>query len=120
MDSNLTTVALTGNTFIAQSIQGLRNPRFLETVEFLRRMDVSLTNLECAIPDPDAPPAFVAGSGWGATYMVGRPRMVDDLKYMGIDGVCAANNHVSDFGDPGILSTIACLRAKQMPYAGIG
>jgi len=115
-----TTVALTGNTFIAQPVRAIREPRFLRTVELLRAADVTLTNLECAIPDPDDPPAFAAGSGWGATYMVGTPDMLDDLRYMGVDGVCAANNHVSDFGDAGILSTVAHLRAARMPYAGIG
>jgi poly-gamma-glutamate synthesis protein (capsule biosynthesis protein) len=115
-----TTVALTGNTFIAQPVRRLRHPRFRQTVEFLRGCDVTLTNLECSIPDPDTPPAFVAGGGWGATYMIGTPAMIDDLQFMGIDGVCAANNHVSDFGDPGILATVRQLRAKQMPYAGIG
>src|SRR5688500_2606192 len=97
-----TSVAMTGNTFIAQPVQEIREPRFLRTVELLRDADVTLTNLECAIPDPSDPPAYAAGSGWGATYMVGTPDMLDDLRYMGIDGVCAANNHVSDFGDAGI------------------
>ena len=115
-----TTVALTGNTFIAQSIRGIDNAGFHKTIEYLRNSDVALTNLECGIPDPDIPPAFVAGSGWGATYMVGTPSMVDDLTYMGIDAVCAANNHVSDFGDAGILSTVRYLRSKEMPFAGIG
>jgi poly-gamma-glutamate synthesis protein (capsule biosynthesis protein) len=115
-----TTVALTGNTYIAQPIQKLRNPRFLDTVDYLRSCDVALTNLECSIPDPGTPPAFVAGGGWGATYMIGTPTMIDDLRYLGIDGVCAANNHVSDFGDPGVLATVRHLREKQMPFAGIG
>jgi poly-gamma-glutamate capsule biosynthesis protein CapA/YwtB (metallophosphatase superfamily) len=115
-----TTVALTGNTFIANPVQRLRDPRFLRTIEYLRSADVTLTNLECSIPDPGTPPAFAAGSGAGATYMVGTAAMVDDLKFMGVDGVCAANNHVSDFGDAGILSTMRVLRDKGLPFAGIG
>ena len=77
-----TTVALTGNTFIAQPLRRIDNPRFLQTVDFLRQADVTLTNLECSLPDPETPPAFVAGSGWGATYMVGRPGMLDDLRFL--------------------------------------
>src|SRR5690242_1402167 len=111
-----TTLALTGNTYLAQSISGFRHERFKKVREFLQQADVSLTNLECAIPDQDDPPAFVAGTGWAATYMLGTPRMVDDLKAMGIDGVCAANNHVSDFGDRGILSTIRHLNEGKMPF----
>jgi poly-gamma-glutamate synthesis protein (capsule biosynthesis protein) len=52
--------------------------------------------------------------------MVGTTDMIEDLKFMGVDGVCAANNHVSDFGDAGVLSTIRHLRERGMPYAGIG
>src|SRR3954470_14109842 len=120
MDHRETTVGLTGNTYIARPIRRLANPAFLATVDYLRGLDVTLTNLECAIPDPGIPPAFVAGSGWGATYMTGSPDMIDDLHFMGVDAVCVANNHVSDFGDDGILSTVRHLRAKQMPFAGIG
>ena len=120
MTSEQTSVALAGNVFIAQPIRRLREPRFLQTVDYLRSADVTLVNFECSIPDPETPPAFVAGSGWGATYMVGTPDMLEDLRYMGIDGVCAANNHVSDFGDAGIMSTIRELRAKDLPFAGIG
>ena len=76
MTNRETTVALTGNTFIAQPIRGIDNPGFHKTVEYLRAADVALTNLECGIPDPEIPPAFVAGSGWGATYMIGTPSMV--------------------------------------------
>ncbi len=120
MNAAQTTVALTGNIFIASPVQRLRDRRFQRTVEYLRSADVTLTNLECAIPDPGTPPAFAAGSGAGATYMVGTPEMVDDLKFMGVDGVCAANNHVSDFGDAGILSTMRVLRERNLPFAGIG
>jgi poly-gamma-glutamate capsule biosynthesis protein CapA/YwtB (metallophosphatase superfamily) len=115
-----TTVVLAGNTFIAQPITRNRNPRFGKVVELIRAADASICNLECAIPDVDSPPAYMAGTGWCATYMLGTPRMLDDLKFLGISGVCAANNHVSDFGDSGIRSTIKHLRQARLPYAGIG
>jgi poly-gamma-glutamate synthesis protein (capsule biosynthesis protein) len=105
---------------MADRVSTYRNPGFLGVVDLLRATDVVLANLECAVPDPDDPPAFVAGGGASATHMIGTPAMLDDLKYVGIDGVCSANNHVSDFGDAGILSTIRHLRAAGIPYAGIG
>jgi poly-gamma-glutamate synthesis protein (capsule biosynthesis protein) len=121
MEVRDTTVALTGNTFLAQTVSRSTNPRFLEAVEILRKADVALCNMECSIPTlGEDPPSFVAGQGWAATYMIGRPEMLDDLKFLGIDGVCAANNHISDFGDKGILSTIGRLREAGFPYAGIG
>ncbi len=115
-----TTVALTGNLFLAQPINRNQNERFLRVVDLLRAADVTLTNLECSIPKSDQPPAYMAGMGWAATYMVGTAEMLDDLKYLGIDGVCAANNHVADFGEAGILSTISHLKRARLPYAGIG
>jgi poly-gamma-glutamate synthesis protein (capsule biosynthesis protein) len=115
-----TTVALLGNTFMADRVSKYRNPAFLEVVDLLRATDVTLANLECAVPDPDDPPAFVAGGGASATHMIGTPAMLEDLKFVGVDGVCAANNHVSDFGDAGILSTVRHLRAAGIPYSGIG
>lgn len=114
------TIGLTGNTFLTQSVSRFENPRFQAAVQLLRDCDVTLCNLECTIPDPDDPPAFVAGTGWAATYLAGAPAMLDDIRYLGIDGVCAANNHVSDFGDAGILSTIRHLRSARLPFAGIG
>jgi poly-gamma-glutamate capsule biosynthesis protein CapA/YwtB (metallophosphatase superfamily) len=113
-------VALTGNTYLAQRVSPLRNERFLRVVELLRSADVTLTNMECTIPDPEDAPAFVAGQGWAATHMAGTPQMIDELKFLGVDMVCVANNHVNDFGDAGVLSTIKHLRAAHMPFAGIG
>src|SRR5579871_6429568 len=118
--SSDTTVALLGNTFMAHRVSRYHDPAFLQVVDRLRETDVVLANLECAVPDPDDPPAFVAGGGASATHMIGTPEMLEDLKYVGIDAVCAANNHVSDFGDPGILSTTRHLREADLPYAGIG
>jgi hypothetical protein len=116
----MATVAVVGNTFFAGSLQGVDETEFLQVRRMLRAATVTLANLECAIPDPGTPPAFVAGSGWGATNMVGSPTMLDDLRDLGVDAVCAANNHVSDFGDAGILSTVSHLKSRGFPYAGIG
>ena len=115
-----TTVALTGNTYLEHPVSGYRDERFLEVVEFLRKQDVTFTNMECAIPDEDDWPAFVAGMGWSATYMGGLPTMIDEMKFMGVNAIYAANNHVIDFGENGILSTARHLRERGMPFAGIG
>jgi poly-gamma-glutamate synthesis protein (capsule biosynthesis protein) len=76
--------------------------------------------MECTVPSPEDPPAFAAGQGWAGTHMRGTPQMLEDLKFLGITGVTAGNNHVSDFGDSGVLSTLRHLRAASLPYAGIG
>jgi len=115
-----TTVALTGNTYLAQSVSNYDEPGFLNLIQLLRESDVALANLECTIPAPEDPPAFVAGTGWSATYMPGSVEMLEELNSLGIDGVCTANNHISDFGDAGIVSTLKHLSAAGLPQAGIG
>jgi poly-gamma-glutamate capsule biosynthesis protein CapA/YwtB (metallophosphatase superfamily) len=115
-----TTIALTGNTFFTQGIAQLRDERFQKAIALLRSADVTITNLECTIPDSDSWPAFAAGQGWAARYLAGTESMVRDLKAIGIDAVWAANNHVSDFGEPGMVATVRALRQEGMPFAGIG
>jgi len=120
VSDRVTTIALTGNTYLAQRVSPLRQERFLRLVDLLRAADVTLTNLECTIPDPEDPPAFVSGQGWAATHMAASPQMIDELKFLGVDMVCDANNHVTDFGEAGLLSTIRHLTKAGMPFAGIG
>jgi poly-gamma-glutamate synthesis protein (capsule biosynthesis protein) len=119
-DATETTIALTGNIYLEHPVSGLRNARFQRVAEYLRGCDGTITNLECAIPDSEDWPAYMAGTGWSATYMGADPSMIDELRYFGIDALYAANNHVADFGELGILSTIRHLREKRMPFAGIG
>jgi poly-gamma-glutamate synthesis protein (capsule biosynthesis protein) len=118
--STATSISLLGNTFFSQNVSRFKIPRWLKTIELLRSADLTLANMECAIPDPQDPPAFVAGTGWAGTYMAGTPRMLEDLKYIGIGGVTVANNHVGDFAEPGVTSTIRHLNDAGLPYAGIG
>jgi poly-gamma-glutamate capsule biosynthesis protein CapA/YwtB (metallophosphatase superfamily) len=119
-DSTETAIALTGNVYLEHPVSHYRMERFQPVVDFLRGCDATLTNMECAIEDGEDWPAYMAGTGWSATYMAGKPSMVDDLHYLGIDAVYAANNHVGDFGEAGILTTIKHLRNRNMPFAGIG
>ena len=113
-------MALTGNTYLEHPVAEYDDERFLKLVRFLRGTDAALTNMECALQDGEDWPAYVAGMGWSATYMGGRPSMIDDMKFMGIKAIYAANNHVVDFGENGILTTIKYLRQRGLPYAGIG
>jgi poly-gamma-glutamate synthesis protein (capsule biosynthesis protein) len=115
-----TTIALTGNLYLEHPVSINNSDGFHKVVDFLRSCDATLTNMECAIQDGEDWPAYMAGTGWSATYMAGRPSMIDEMKFLGIDGVCAANNHVGDFGEAGILTTIRYLRQREMPFGGIG
>jgi poly-gamma-glutamate synthesis protein (capsule biosynthesis protein) len=113
-------LAFLGNTYVEHPVSAYRDEGFLRAIDLLKSADVSLANLEGAIIDGDEWPAFGSGMGWAGTYLGAPPLMVDELKFMGINGLYAANNHVADFGENGILSTIKHLRRGGIPFAGIG
>jgi len=108
------------NTYIEHPVSVYRDEGFLKAIDLLKSADASLANLEGAIIDGDEWPAFGSGMGWAGTYLGAPPLMVDELKSMGINGLYAANNHIADFGENGILSTIKHLRRGGIPFAGIG
>jgi poly-gamma-glutamate capsule biosynthesis protein CapA/YwtB (metallophosphatase superfamily) len=117
------TLALTANAFIQNPVAAHREPGFLKLVELLRATDMAIANIECVIQDGENWPAFWPGMAWEGTQltcMSAPPSMVEDLKFMGIKAVTAANNHIGDFGEGGILSTIANLKRGGLPVAGIG
>src|SRR5207249_3074952 len=109
-----------GNTYIEHPVSVYKQEGFLRAIELLKSADVAFANLEGAIINGDEWPAFGSGMGWAGTYLGAPPHMVDELKALGIDALYAANNHVADFGEQGILSTMAHLRRGGIPFAGIG
>ncbi|MGO9056464.1 MAG: CapA family protein [Candidatus Binataceae bacterium] len=113
-------MAFTGNLAPQQRFSVCRDEKFLKVVELLRSADVGFTNLECCIQDGEDFPAYVAGNGRGATYLPGPPHTVEEVKWMGIKMVYAANNHAADFAEGGILTTIKYFKAGGLAYAGIG
>ena len=109
-----------GNVYLPCRVSVHHDQGFLDLVELLRGSDASFANMECVIHEDDVWPAFGSGMGAAGTYMTARPDMLDELKFLGIRAVYAANNHSADFGELGILSTIAHLKEAGIPYAGIG
>ncbi len=88
-------------------------------MDLLRSSDVSFTNLEFVIHEGQPFPAYVAG-GRAASYLAAPPLVVEELKWMGIDIVYAANNHTHDFAEDGIMTTVEYLEQGGLAYAGIG
>jgi poly-gamma-glutamate capsule biosynthesis protein CapA/YwtB (metallophosphatase superfamily) len=119
-DQNDLTLAFTGNCGIFHAVSTYRYERFLKLVDLLRGFDASFTNMECGIHDGKDWPAFAGGMGWAGSPLGAPPLMIDELKWLGFKGVYAANNHVADFAEGGILTSIKYLKKKGMPYAGIG
>jgi poly-gamma-glutamate synthesis protein (capsule biosynthesis protein) len=108
------------NMYVEHPMSVYRDAGFLKYVEFLHSADVSFGNMEGAIIDGNEWPNFGSGMGWAGSYLGAPPLMVDELKLIGMNAMCAANNHAADFGEQGILSTMKHLRAGGIPFAGIG
>lgn len=75
--------------------------------------DLRIINLETAVTDHDQP--------WpkGIHYRM-HPRNTPVLKAAGVDCCILANNHVLDWGLPGLEETLATLTGAGIGYAGAG
>ncbi len=76
--------------------------------------DLKLINLETSITTHDIP-----WKGKGIHYRM-HPRNVEALKIAGIDHISLANNHVLDWGRPGLRETMATLKAAGISFSGAG
>ena len=116
-----THLAFTGNAYLEHRVSvHHRKAGFQKLIALLKSSDLSFANLECGIQAGEDWPAFGPGMGWAGTHMGAPPRMIEELKFMGIGAVYAANNHAGDFAEAGVLTTIKYLKRGDMPYAGIG
>jgi poly-gamma-glutamate capsule biosynthesis protein CapA/YwtB (metallophosphatase superfamily) len=120
VDPNDMMLTINGNVYVEHAVSVYRHPGFLKVVELQRSADVAFANPECSILDGYEWPSFGSGMGYAGSYLGAPPLMVDEIKWLGISALYAANNHSVDFGEQGILSTIKHLRNGGMPFAGIG
>ena len=86
---------------------------FEDVASSLRRADLAFANLE-------TPVAPRTGRGSRA-FVFNAPReLLPALRHAGIGLVSFANNHVYDQGRPGLVETMAELRAAELPFLGAG
>lgn len=110
------TIALTGDSLITRRMSVYSEPSFLALVELLRSTDVTVTNAEMLFHDFESAPTLAPGG----TYMRAHPRMLGELRWLGIDMVATANNHSYDYGENGLLTNLGHLEASGLVHAGIG
>jgi poly-gamma-glutamate capsule biosynthesis protein CapA/YwtB (metallophosphatase superfamily) len=88
-------------------------------VELLLDADVTFGNFEGSILDLanfDGYPAALSGGGW----LLSSPPVAADLKRMGFDLLSHANNHATDYGVQGLLSTSRFLDQAGIVNGGSG
>ncbi len=52
-------------------------------------------------------------------HLKSNPRNVDVLKYIGVDAVCLANNHIFDYGKKGVIHTVRVLEDNKIEWFGV-
>ena len=105
-----------GDALVTRRVGASREPAFNALVTLLRSADVRFVNLEGTLHDYLGSPQAASGG----TYVVGAPQIIDDLKGMGFNLYSAANNHMADWGEGGLLGTMQTLDRAGVAYSGIG
>ncbi len=111
------TVALTGDCMMTRGAPVTSDPAAGRLGEVLHTADFAFTNLEVAPATGRGHPVPDAASGGG---LIADPAVLDDVTAMGFSALSCANNHALDLGTEGVLGTVDLLRAKGVPFAGIG
>jgi len=110
------TIALAGDTMLTRKLTPFKEERFLKLREILRSADASFANLEGTVHTWDeGSPGITQG-----TFMTTEPALLEDLKWLGINLACCANNHAFDYGEDGVLANIKHLDEAGLVYAGSG
>ena len=102
-------IALGGDCMLTRPITMFDEPEFLAVAKTFRESDVGFVNLETVVRRWDeGTPGITRG-----TYMTTAPELLQDLKWFGINMVCTANNHAYDYGEAGLLATMAASRCRR-------
>ncbi|MBM4298848.1 MAG: CapA family protein [Deltaproteobacteria bacterium] len=110
------TIALAGDTMLTRKLTPFNEERFLKLREILRGADASFANLEGTVHTWDeGTPGITQG-----TFMTTDPKLLEDLKWLGINLVCCANNHAFDYGEDGVRANLKHLDAAGLAHAGTG
>ena len=103
-----------GRSVMTKSLK-IKNPNypFMNVSEVLKDADIVFSNLESPIID-DCP---YSDSGF---KFCSDPKMIEGLKYAGVDVVNLANNHTLDYGKEGLDKTKKYLDINGVKWVGDG
>jgi len=109
-------MALIGDVMLNRRIRLHDEPQFLKLRDILQKADAAFANLETTVRNDDEGSPTLSY----ATYTTMPPKMLDELIWLGINLLSAANNHAYDFNEGGVLATIRHLERAGLAYAGLG
>jgi poly-gamma-glutamate synthesis protein (capsule biosynthesis protein) len=109
-------VLATGDAMLTHPISANTDKDFLDLVDMLRAADVTAINLEMSYPGPGRHPSTtMQGTPVGAD-----PTYLPEFKFLGVDFFGVGNNHATDYGTDGLVSTLEALERLGFRYAGAG
>lgn len=95
-------------------INGDAETLFGDVLPLMKEADRVVVNLECALTHSDN---AIAKFG---PNMKADPQCINAIKAAHVTDVVLANNHVFDYGIPGLKDTLAVLDEAEIPYTGVG
>lgn len=117
-DSGELIIALLGDTIPTRRLAVFREEGFLKIRELLHQADAVYSNLEATVH------RYLEGAHAqrpeGGTYMTTEPRLLEDVRWMGINMMSCGSTHADDYGHEGILGTLRYLDDAGIVHAGSG
>lgn len=111
------TVALSGDCMATRGGLITSDPAAGRLQELLHGADFAVTNLEVVPTEGRGHPVHNAAGGG---CLIADSGVLDEITAAGFTVLGCANNHAMDLGTEGVLGTVDLLRARRIPYAGIG
>lgn len=109
-------IALLGDVAFFGRFDAFKDPRVFS---YFKRMRSFLSDYDYVVANLEAP-FLVDGRSYGSksAYIKSHPSNVELLKYLGINVVSLANNHIFDYGVEGYKSTIEVLNSAGIKHFG--
>jgi poly-gamma-glutamate synthesis protein (capsule biosynthesis protein) len=109
-------LALAGDTMLTRKLTPFKEERFMALRGILTGCDAAFANLEGTVHNwEEGTPGITQG-----TFMTTEPKLLDDLKWLGVNMVSCANNHAFDYGEAGVLANLHHLHEAGIAHAGTG
>jgi poly-gamma-glutamate capsule biosynthesis protein CapA/YwtB (metallophosphatase superfamily) len=111
-------IALLGDVMMTRSVSVYDEPEYLEMRRILNEADVVFANFESAAhPYLDDPHQQ---RNEGGSYVTTEPKLLANLKWLGVDMVSSGSGHADDYGIKGLLETLTYLDEAGITHAGSG
>lgn len=107
----VTTLTVVGDIMLGRRVTG--HPALLPTQQRLAAADITVGNLESTLSDAGPPTQ-------GDDSFHAPPAVRAQLRHAGFDAMGLANNHVGDYGDTALVSTVRLLHEARLPTFGAG